>query len=96
MAGMGRERSSNSADGIRPVPSQAICPVEQRVGIRSIVGGRCSTQSCCQRQRRLYVVIRLGQGERTLDRLLNAPLVRIIRRGVAAIEEHPCYAVRLD
>jgi hypothetical protein len=50
----------------------------------------------CQRQRDLSIVIRLGQGVRTFDCLLDAPLVRRIRRGVAAVEEHPRHTARLD
>jgi hypothetical protein len=59
-------------------------------------GGRCSARSRCQRQRLLSVVISLGLGERTGDRLLDAPPVRRIGHGVAAIEEHPRHTVRLD
>jgi hypothetical protein len=62
-------------------------------------GGYCSSRSRCQWQRLLGVVISLGEGERTLDRPLDAPLVRGIRRGVAAVELHPvtrCGSIRME
>jgi hypothetical protein len=47
-------------------------------------------------QRLVCVVISLGQGERSLDGLLDASLVRGVRDKVSTIEKHPSYAVRLD
>jgi hypothetical protein len=44
----------------------------------------------------LCVVIILERGNRSFDRPLDTPLVSGIRCSVAAIEEHPGYAVRLD
>jgi hypothetical protein len=37
-----------------------------------------------------------GRAFRTLDRPLDAPLVRMIRRRVAAVEEQPRHTLRLD
>jgi hypothetical protein len=51
---------------------------------------------CRRRQRLLCVVISLGYGDRTLDCLLDAPLIRKIGTGVTVGEEYPRHAVRLN
>jgi hypothetical protein len=41
------------------------------------------------------VILGLGDGNRVLNRDLDAPLIRLIRGGTAAVEEHPRHAMWL-
>ena len=94
-----RDEQGTRHDGADPdrhgeQPGRAGWPL---AGTGQSSGGPAPLAASCRQERELRrVLIGLTLGDRSFDRLLDAPLIRRIGMGIAAIEEYPRHTMWLD